>query len=196
MSSVIMLGDGAHAEVVRNCLTKSGHSVMGTFGAEHEDELKILCDHLEARGIDYGVHIGLGDNRTRSKLAAKQNGYKYASAISGHAVIEATAEVGDGSFIGPMAYLGLNVVIGKHTIINTGTLVDHDVSVGDFSHIAGNAYIAGGVSIGDLVLIGAGATVIEGITVGSGITVGAGSVVVKSITKPGVYVGVPATKIK
>ncbi len=73
--------------------------------------------------------------------------------------------------------------------------MDHDVKIGDFSHIAGNSYVAGGVTIGNLVLLGAGTTVLDGLSICSDVVVGAGAVVTKSITEPGTYVGAPARRI-
>ena len=196
MPNVIILGDGPHARVVRHCLLLSGITVLGSFGEEHEPEFRLLLDQLESRKIPYSFHVAIGNGKVRSKLVDIHRSATYLSAISADAVIDPTATLGAGSYVGPMSYVGLNVKVGAHSIINTGALLDHDVNIGDFAHIAGNAYVAGGVIIGDRVFLGAGSTVIDSVEIGSDIIVGAGSVVTKSISASGTYVGVPAKKIK
>jgi hypothetical protein len=59
--------------------------------------------------------------------------------------------------------------------------------VGD---VVGN--ISGNVKIGKNVFIGTGAMVLERLTICDDVIIGAGAVVNRSITEPGVYVGVPA----
>ena len=188
MANVIILGDGPHAKVVKNCLAKDNHEILGSFGAEHEKELQLL--------IEYAFHIAVGDNKVRSLIALKHSKTLFVTAVSSTAQVDSTVKIGDGSYVAPLTYIGLDAQVGQHSIINTGALIDHDVRVRDFSHIAGNAYIAGGVSIGDRVFVGAGSTLIDGIEIVSDVTVGAGAVVTSSILEPGTYVGVPAKRIK
>ena len=196
MANVIILGDGPHAKVVKNCLAKDNHEILGSFGAEHEKELQLLIDLLVSRNIEYAFHIAVGDNKVRSLIALKHSKTLFVTAVSSTAQVDSTVKIGDGSYVAPLTYIGLDAQVGQHSIINTGALIDHDVRVRDFSHIAGNAYIAGGVSIGDRVFVGAGSTLIDGIEIVSDVTVGAGAVVTSSILEPGTYVGVPAKRIK
>lgn len=53
-----------------------------------------------------------------------------------------------------------------------------------------------GIVIEDDVWIGAGCVIVDGVIVGKGSIIGAGSVVTKNTEKDGVYVGVPAHKIR
>ena len=50
-------------------------------------------------------------------------------------------------------------------IINHGAVVDHDCTIGDFSHIAPNATLGGSVRVGSNVLIGTGANILPGVSV-------------------------------
>ena len=84
--------------------------------------------------------------------------------------------------------------IGKHCIINTGAIVEHDNQLEDYVHISPNATLCGTVKIGESTHIGAGVTVKNNINVTRNCTIGAGAVVVKNIEKEGIYVGVPAKK--
>ena len=56
--------------------------------------------------------------------------------------------------------------------------------------------LAGGVTLGRRCWVGIGACIIEGIKIADDVVIGAGAAVVEDITEPGVYVGVPARRIK
>ncbi|MNG10838.1 Galactoside O-acetyltransferase [compost metagenome] len=52
------------------------------------------------------------------------------------------------------------------------------------------------ISIGNNVQIGAGAIILPGVSICNNVIIGAGCIVSRSISEPGVYVGVPARKIR
>jgi len=52
------------------------------------------------------------------------------------------------------------------------------------------------VDIGNDVWIGYGAKIMEGVIIGDGAIIGAGSIVTKNVEAYGIYVGIPAKKIK
>ena len=86
--------------------------------------------------------------------------------------------------------------VGKHCIINTACVVEHDNQIADYVHISPGAVLAGTVSVGELTHIGAKAVVRNNISITSECVVGAGAAVVKEIDEKGVYAGVPARRIK
>jgi acetyltransferase EpsM len=86
--------------------------------------------------------------------------------------------------------------IGKHVIVNSSSLIDHDCVVGDYAHVAPKTALCGLVSVGEGTLIGVGTVVIPGIKIGKWCVIGAGSVVVKDIPDYAVAVGNPAKVIK
>jgi acetyltransferase-like isoleucine patch superfamily enzyme len=79
--------------------------------------------------------------------------------------------------------------------VNTGAIVEHDASVGAFSHVAVRACLAGGSQLGAGCMLGAGATVIDGLSVCDDVTIGAGAVVTVTLSAAGTYVGVPARRL-
>lgn len=83
----------------------------------------------------------------------------------------------EGAFVHDMALVNVDAVVGVNTIVNTGSIIEHDVKIGDYCHICPGSTVIGGVSIANDVIIGAG------------------SVVVAPITEPGFYAGVPARPI-
>lgn len=134
-----------------------------------------------------------------------------------------TDSIGDNVAIFPGVYifnpenlvLGNNVSIQPMTYMECG-YVKGGVTIGDDVSIAHGVTIMGTthhfdkhdekirdqgvdnepVHIEENVWIGAKAAILSGVTVGHGSVVGAGAVVNKSLDPEGVYVGVPARKVK
>ena len=86
--------------------------------------------------------------------------------------------------------------IGKHCIINTGAVIEHDNFLQNYVHVSPNAALAGTVHVGERVHVGVGACVKNNTNITADVTVGAGAAVVKDITEAGVYVGVPARRMR
>ena len=94
------------------------------------------------------------------------------------------------------ACINTSAKIGRHCIINTASIVEHDNQIGDYVHLSPNVTCCGTVTIGELTHIGAGATIKNNINITDECIIGAGAVVVKDIQEKGTYVGVPAQKMK
>ncbi len=111
--------------------------------------------------------------------------------------------VGNNVSIQPMCYLECGHIKG-------GITIDDDVSIAHGVTIMGTTHQFGSheekirdqgienepVHIEENVWIGAKASVLGGVTIGHGSVIGAGAVVTKSLEPEGVYVGVPAKKMK
>ena len=82
--------------------------------------------------------------------------------------------------------------MGEGCIVNTAAVVEHDVTLGPFVHVAPRALVCGGVSVGTNCHLGAGAVVREGLCLGADTVVGAGAVVIRDFGGGGVLIGVPA----
>ena len=96
----------------------------------------------------------------------------------------------------PRAIINANTYIGKHSIINSGAIIEHDNIICDFIHISPGATLCGGVSVGESTHIGANSTVIQSQKIGSNSIVGAGSTVITDIESNVIVVGSPAKEIK
>jgi acetyltransferase-like isoleucine patch superfamily enzyme len=113
-------------------------------------------------------------------------------------------------FVGPFVEIQENVLVGSDTLIQSHSFICSDVTIGE------NCFIGHGVMfvndkfsngkvnfsrvyektfVGNNVLIGSNSTILP-VKISDNIVIGAGSVVTKDLTKPGVYVGNPAKKIK
>lgn len=93
------------------------------------------------------------------------------------------------------AIINNNVKIGKHCIINTGTIVDHDCQIEDYSNLCPRVTICGNVRIGKNTFIGSGLTVINDITININCNIYAMSLITKDCEQNSVYAGIPGKKI-
>jgi UDP-3-O-[3-hydroxymyristoyl] glucosamine N-acyltransferase len=90
-----------------------------------------------------------------------------------------------------------NTVIGKNTCIAHGTMIGHGCTVGEHVHMANGVLLGGGCSVASYAFIGSGVVFGAGKKVkAENVLLGAGAVVSQDIETEGVYVGVPARKIR
>jgi sugar O-acyltransferase (sialic acid O-acetyltransferase NeuD family) len=198
---LILLGAGGHAKVVCDAATRAGLAADIEF---RDDDvtlagmrplgrpIRVPIGPLEQLGYD--VHVAIGNNATRSRLAMRlqEVGRPLTTISHPNAIVSAWARIGEGVFIAAGATVAPDATIEKCAIINHGSIVDHDCHLGAWVHIAPNATLGGGVHIGEGTLIGAGAVVLPGVAVGKWAIVGAGAVVTEPVADGTVVVGVPA----
>ena len=89
----------------------------------------------------------------------------------------------------PKVVVNSGTKIGKHCIINSAAVVEHDYVIDDFVHVSPNATLTGGVEVGEGTYIGAAAVVIPNITIGKWVTIGA--VIINDVPDYAVVVGNP-----
>ena len=120
--------------------------------------------------------------------------------------------IGEGSFVGPFVEIQNGVKVGKNCRIQSHSFLCELVTIGDGCFVGhGVMFVndrfsdgapAGGDTskwepsrIGNNVSIGSNATLLP-VTICDDVVIGAGAVVTKDITKPGIYAGNPAVKIR
>lgn len=124
-------------------------------------------------------------------------------------IYECTLE--DNVFIGPFCEIQSNSKIGKNTRIQSHSFICSLVTIGENCFIghgvmfindlfslgkpSGDENLWAKTEISNNVSIGSNATILP-ISICSNVVIGAGSVVTKDITKPGIYAGNPAKKIR
>lgn len=135
--------------------------------------------------------------------------------VAGHIVIGDNCYIGKGAMLIPQ---GGDIVIGDHSSVNPYTILFGmgGLRIGNYVRIGPRCVIvpqnhnyskkdvvidkqgmtSKGVVIGDDVWFGTGVTVLDGVTINDGCVFGGGAVVTKDTESYGVYVGVPAKKIK
>lgn len=142
------------------------------------------------------VVAAVGAPGLRRSLVDDWAGTDYARVVSEAAWVHATVEIGEGVVVAPGAVLSLDAVIGSHSLIGIGASVSHHTLLGRFVTLSPGVTVAGRCTFGDGVFLGVGAVVSNEVSIASGAVIGAGAVVVDSIDEPGVYIGVPARKIR
>jgi len=111
------------------------------------------------------------------------------------AYVDETAEVGAGIQVMPMSVIHAFARVGDFTILNTGSIVEHDCRIGNGVHVMPGATLTGAARVDDFASIGSNATILPGIHIGQGAIVGAGAVVTSDVANGTVVVGVPARPV-
>jgi sugar O-acyltransferase (sialic acid O-acetyltransferase NeuD family) len=161
---------------------------------ETEGSIDIATD--DAGLLATPVVVAVGAPGLKRRLVEAWGGSSYATVVSPAASVSPTAVIGEGSTVAPGAVVTANAQLGRHVMLNVGASVSHASVVGDFTTISPGARIAGDCVIGDGVFVGIGAIVSHGVSIVAGTVLGAGAVVVDDIDVAGVYVGVPARRVR
>lgn len=112
------------------------------------------------------------------------------------AVVDKTAQVDSGCFIGPFSSIFYQAIIKSDCILGPYSMVSHCSTLGKGCILHPGTIIAGSTNVGDYCLTGVRSTVIDKLTICDDVVIGAGSLVSKNITISGTYVGYPARKVK
>jgi len=203
-TTLLLFGAGGHARVVADAalLSAGWRRLLACDRDEARCKGELLpgvalcLPAIAERETTAGVHVSIGNNAAREREARAWGLERLVSVLHPAASVSSMAQIAAGCFVAAQAVLAPGARLGMAVIVNHGAVVDHDVTVGAFSHIAPGAVLGGGVTIGEQVLVGAGAVVLPGIRVCSGAVLGAGAVVASDIGQAGTYVGVPARKVK
>lgn len=166
---------------------------VSVLGKTNDDGfLKLIGKKAEA-------FVASDDNLVRKSLVQillKKRKVMPVNAIHASALIDPSAHISHGSFIGMNSTIGFQAKLGNHSIIQTGAIVDNGAQLGEFVQVGAGAIVGADVVIEDEVFIGAGANIISGVTLGKGARVGAGSVVISSVEEGKTVFGNPASEIE
>lgn len=202
MREVMIIGASGHGKVAADIIEKSGDRVAGYLDDNEELGNAFFGYPLFGkvdRYIEYMQYefvVAIGNAAIRERIVNMLAGVRWYTAVHPSAVIACRdVAVGEGTIIMANAVINPGACIGRHCIINTAAVVEHDNRIEDYAHISVGARLAGTVHIGKAAWIGAGAVVSNNLSVCAGCMVGAGCVVVKSIEEAGTYIGVPARRM-
>lgn len=201
---VVIIGAGGHAKVIADIVIKSQDILLGFLDDNLEKGKKIICDYyvlgeiqealkLQKQDENIEFFIAIGNNEIRKKISNKYK-LNYYTAIHPSSQLGLDVEIKEGTAVMANACINSSARIGKHCIINTGAIVEHDNTIEDFVHISPNVALGGTVKIGKNTHLGIGSTIKNNITICENCIIGAGAVIVKNIEEQGTYVGVPAQK--
>jgi sugar O-acyltransferase (sialic acid O-acetyltransferase NeuD family) len=199
----ILIGYSGHAYVVHNILESTGKKIFAYCDAIKKESNPFELNYIGTETSEEGIEllskncffISIGNNNVRRKvyktLAEKSlfssNAVHVSAILCKSVFIHPNAVmISAGVIINPLTKIGMG------SICNTGCIIEHECTVGDFSHIGPGTVLCGNVTVGENSFVGAGSVVRQGITIGKNVVIGAGSVVVKDIPDNRTVMGCPA----
>lgn len=181
-----ILGAGRFAKEIEVMAKRFGLKVVDFFDGTKRDA-KILQD------VPYCIGVGYPQVK---RLILKQSGCTNFISIYDPDIIHDGIVVGKGCVISQGVFLTVNVILGDFVTLGINCTIGHDCRIGNLSTVSPGANVSGNINIGEGCFIGTGAAIREKLSICDDVTLGLNSAVVKNIGESGVYVGVPARKIK
>lgn len=195
MEKIILIGGGGHCKIIIElirligeykiagiCDVKKG-SILGVpFIGTDEILPEVYLSGVRNAFICFGAIGRARERKVMGKKLLKQ-GFYLPNLIHPSANISSNIKIGMGNFIGVNAIVNVNSSILDCCIINSAAVIEHDVQLGSYVHVAPGAVICGGAKIDDLAHVGPNATVLECCNIATGVIVGAGSIITRSIKK-------------
>ncbi|GAA4165629.1 acetyltransferase [Gryllotalpicola daejeonensis] len=198
IAGLVLVGGGGHARSIADVAARRGLRVLAVVDPSGPEGWDVpvfasLADLAESFATASFV-VAIGDNAVRAREAAAIDSQGRTHGVLVAATATVAPQVGDGTQILEHAHVGPGARVGRGVIVNTSAVVEHDVVVGDYAHVAPGATLLGAAQVGSGALIGARAVVLPSVNVGAGAVVGAGSVVVRDVPPGAVVTGVPARR--
>jgi sugar O-acyltransferase, sialic acid O-acetyltransferase neuD family len=200
MKDVVIVGASGHGKVVADIVLKSGDKVFG-FLDDNPKVGNFFCGFPVLGSTDEWTRvqdkyfiIAIGSSETREALSQKIRAEFYTAIHPSAQISLLDVKIEEGTVVMANAVINSGTYVGRHCIINSTAVVEHDNHLSDFVHISVGAKVAGTVDIGLRTWIGIGACINNNLSICSDCMIGAGAVVIKSIEESGIYIGVPARK--
>ena len=212
---LVVIGGGEHAGVVADAVVTDHRRWRLVGYTDPRDDLGPLgpteAPHLgdDAAGLaSYAVVDpdarptmilavgGVGDPGSRRRVVETVETLapwaRWTVIVHDTAWVSPSAHLSDGTVVLVGAIVNAGASLGRHGIVNSRAVIEHDVRMGDFVHVGPGAVIGGAAHIGSDVTVGMGALVRDHISVGDGATIGMGAVVVADVAAGATVIGSPA----
>jgi sugar O-acyltransferase (sialic acid O-acetyltransferase NeuD family) len=196
---LIIIGDGAFAEVAYECFTHDSEYEVVGFSVElpylQRETLfglpvvpfETITEKFSPDEVEFYVALVYNQlNRLRTRLyrQAKEKGYKPASYISSRAFVWRNVEIGEHCFIFEDNTIQPFVKIGCNNVFWSGNHVGHHSIIRDNCFIASHVVISGFCDIGDYAFLGVNATLANNIVIARDNWIGPNIAIMKN-TEPG-----------
>jgi sugar O-acyltransferase (sialic acid O-acetyltransferase NeuD family) len=211
MENIVLFGGGKHANVCIDIFEKSGkYNVVGIIDSKaavqsdlygypvigrQEDIVELKKKYNFSAGF-----IAIGDNYDRKfvydAITAMLPDFRFVNAIHPTVLIGRNVKLGQGIAMMANVIVNPGAVIEDFCILNTGSQLDHDCFMGEFSHLSPGSVTGGQVRIGKFSAVTLGVTIIDRINIGENTVVGSGAVVVKDLPDNVLVYGIPARIIR
>jgi sugar O-acyltransferase (sialic acid O-acetyltransferase NeuD family) len=202
---LILFGSGGHAESSLDLAVSLNYQVVGcidpmsTQGAWNDipvfrSFMDMNSDHPKA------FLLGIGNISIRNRVVRETLQYfpdaVFPTLIHPTAHVSTRAKIGAGSNIFARSYIGPQVIIGMHCLINTASCIEHNSTFGDHVVLSPGAMVGGEVGVGSYSMIGIGAVISNRVKIGKESVIGGNSFVNKDIPENVVAYGSPARIIR
>ena len=198
-NKMFLFGASGHAKVIVENLKSNHIAIDAIIDDNPKSEFILNIPVVNSKDFSFSDEmsfiIAIGDNAIRKRIVS-QNQFKYLKSFHSSSTISNTALIGEGTVIMPQVVINAEAKVGKHCILNSRSVIEHDCVLEDYVHISPNASLAGNVTVGEGSHIGIGSCVIQGIKIGKWTTIGAGAVIIKDVPDHAVVVGNPGKIIK
>ena len=193
--SLILVGAGGHAMACIDAIESQGvYSILGLIGITAEIG-KFVCgypilgsdqDLKQMVGkADYAlVAVGAIDEPERRRtLIGKvvQLGFLSPIVIAKSAQVSKHARVDVGAVIMHGAVINAGAQVGQHCVINSQSLIEHEVKIGDYTHVSTGVCINGRATVGESSFVGSGSVIRNNIVVGRNCFIGMSQAVVRNV---------------
>jgi sugar O-acyltransferase (sialic acid O-acetyltransferase NeuD family) len=213
MKPIVFWGASGHAKVLAEFMSDAGFNLVALFDNDpvipspfpdlplYRGEKGFTeWNRQRSTNEDYFGLVAIGGNRGAARLAL-QNFFRLHGLISPLAIhptafVARSVQIGEGSQVLAKAAVCADVVVGRASIINTASGIDHECRLGDGVHIGPGATLSGCVNVGQNSFIGAGAVILPRVTIGANSVIGAGAVVTKDVADNKIVAGNPARVLR
>jgi UDP-perosamine 4-acetyltransferase len=194
VAKVYIFGGGGHARVIASFLT-----VTPVFVVQTPDGENTLSEDEYFRERPPGdVYVGIGSNAVREACASRLRalGVNMPACIAPTAFVAGDAEVESGAVICAGAVVGSRARVGRDTIINTLSSVDHDCVLGTLSQVTAGVTFGGTVRTGVNCFFGIKSSVMPNRTIGDNVQIMAGTLIVSDVESNVVMGGNPGRLVR
>lgn len=142
--------------------------------------------------------ISLGEPVHRRTLYEKlrENRIPLATLIHPKAEVAASATIGEGCIIETGSFISSNSTLGENVMVEVHTLIGHDIRIGKHCIISSGAAVGGCTQIGDDTFIGLNSAIKDHCSIGSRCIIGMGAVLFRDIEDDLIVMGNPARPIR
>lgn len=210
MKKLAIIGSGDLGKQIKNLALESSEYIISGFFDDFETvgsfvegspvlgNTDSIHKHFENGTFDeLLIGIGYKHMKTRQELFERfRPQIPFGKIIHSSCIIHNSVSIGSGSIVYSGTHIDMGALIGENCLIYNGCIIAHDAQIYSHTILSPGIKIAGFSQIESLVSLGIGTIVSDNVKIVSGTITGAGAVVVKDINASGLYVGIPAKKIK
>ena len=137
MNRLVIIGAGGHGKVIADSAWKNGYTNICFVDDNAKGEcmgFPILGNSSLIKSLNNGETdfvIAIGSNKIRKNIAEKYD-VNWVTLIHPSAQISINASIGIGTVVMACATINAAAKVGKHCIINTGAVIEHDNIISNY----------------------------------------------------------------